>query len=106
MNQKSKFKGFCADGIRYIRCRRKHEEFSRKCIFPTVKGAGGNVMVWGAFSRAGIDPLHQFVGIKKQSTYMDILNNVLEPYCNDPMPLNWILQQDSDSKHASKLVKK
>src|ERR1700761_6861838 len=34
--------------------RRTNERYRNKCVVPTVKGGGGQVMVWGCMSEAGV----------------------------------------------------
>lgn len=103
-SDESKFNRFGSDGSRYVR-RRVNEEFNRKCMVPTVKGGGGSVMIWGSFSSKGVGPIHRIVGIMDRFVYVDILADVLEPYADDNLPLNWVFQQDNDPKHTSRLAK-
>jgi transposase len=102
-SDESKFQRFGSDGRTYVR-RRPGEEFDRKCLKPTVKGGGGSVMVWGAFSRNGMGPIHRIDGIMDRFVYRQILTDVLEPYADDFLPLNWIFQQDNDPKHTARVV--
>ena len=37
-----------------------------KCVIPTVKYSGGNIMVWGCMSAAGVGELHFIEGNKLQ----------------------------------------
>lgn len=103
-SDESKFNMFGSDGKLYVR-RRPHEEFDPKCTKKSVKGNGGSVMVWGAFSRRGVGPIHRIEGIMDQFVFVRILNNVLLPYADDHMPLKWTFQQDNDPKHTSNLAK-
>ncbi|CAK9832774.1 Transposable element Tcb1 transposase [Anthophora retusa] len=82
-----------SDGKLYVR-RRVNEEFSPKCIKSTVKGGGGSVNVWGAFTLQGVGPIHRTEGIMDQYKYIDILNEILLPFTRNQMPDNWILQAD------------
>ncbi|RCN29074.1 hypothetical protein ANCCAN_25175, partial [Ancylostoma caninum] len=70
---------------------------------PTVKHGGGSVLVYGAFSRNGMGPLVEIDGIMDAQLYKDILVNVAVPWANGNMPQGWILQQDNDPKHTSRL---
>jgi len=68
---------FGADGIMYVK-RRPSEEFDRRCLVPTVKGPGGNVMIWGCFSSRGMGPVHRINRIMDRFGYVDIFLDVLE----------------------------
>lgn len=102
-SDESKFLLFGTDGIRYIR-RPVGARFDPRYQLPTVKHGGGNVMVWGCFSRDGIGPIHRIQGIMDQEIYMGIMKNVMLPYAKDKMPRGWIFQQDNDPKHTAKSV--
>jgi hypothetical protein len=95
---------FGSDGKVYVR-RRPHEEFSPQCTKKSVKGNGDSVMVWAGVSRNGTGPIHRIEGIMDQHVFVGILNDVLLPYSEDYLPLNWTLQQDNDPKHTSNLAK-
>lgn len=95
---------FSSDGIRYIR-RPINKRNDIKYQVPTVKHGGGNVMVWGCFSRDGIGPLHRINGIMDKFMYADILKKHMLPHAKLKMPRGWWFQQDNDPKHASKHVK-
>ena len=99
---------FCkhgSDGKVYVR-RRSTEEFDPKCTKGTVKGGGGSVMVWGGITKSGPGPISQVIGIMDAVGYVNILEENLENFTNKNMPLNWIMQQDNDPKHTSRLAKK
>ena len=68
---------------------------------PSVKHGGSNMMVWGCFGGGKVGDLFNVKGILKAIT----------PFCN-AMPCRWhliganfLLQQDNDPKHSSKLCK-
>lgn len=103
-SDESKFNLFRSDGIVHVR-RPKGQRLNSRYTCPTVKHGGGSVLVWGCFSAFGIGPLHKIEGKMDRFMYRDILRNVLEPYTDDFMPLNFIFQHDNDPKHTSKLVK-
>ena len=42
----------------YVR-RQKHEKYLSSCIKPTVKHGGGNIQVWGCFSKNGVGDLYK-----------------------------------------------
>ena len=49
------------------------EEYKDKCVMPTVKHGGGNVMVWGCMSAAGVGELYFIVGNMNSNMYCEIL---------------------------------
>lgn len=100
----SKFCLFGSDGIKYVR-RPKGTRFDPKYQLPTVKHGGGNVMVWGGFSRDSVGPIHRIEGIMDQKVYLEIMKNIMLPHGKDKMPRGWVLQQDNDPKHCAKTVK-
>ena len=51
--------------------RTPHEEFDPKCIVPTVKYAGGSVMVWGCFTRRRVEKLCVLDRIMNRFYYRD-----------------------------------
>lgn len=102
-SDESKFMLFGSDGIKYIR-RPIGSRYDPKYQLPTVKHGGGNIMVWGCFSRDGIGPLHRIQGIMDQEKYKDICKKIMLPHGKDKMPRGWIYQQDNDPKHTAKSV--
>lgn len=102
-SDESKFMMFGSDGTRYVR-RPVGSRNDPKYQLPTMKHGGGNVMVWGCFSRDQIGPLHWIKGIMDQHMYKDIIANKMIPHARAKMQRGWIFQQDNDPKHTSKLV--
>lgn len=102
-SDESKFMIFGSDGIRYVR-RPVGTRYDPKYQLPTVKHGGGNVMVWGCFSRDGVGPLHRITGIMNQEMYKNICKDIMLPHAKDKMPRGWIYQQDNDPKHTAKSV--
>lgn len=103
-SDESKFMVFESDGIKYVR-RPEGQRFNPKYQLPTVKHGGGSVMVWGAFSRDMVGPIHRINGIMDQVVYKDIIANKMLPFAKDKMPRGWIFQQDNDPKHTAKSIK-
>jgi transposase len=102
-SDESKFMLFGSDGIKYIR-RPPNTRFDPKYQLPTIKHGGGNVMVWGCFSRDSIGPIHWIKGIMDGCMYKDIIKDHMLPHAKNKMPRGWIFQQDNDPKHTSKVV--
>lgn len=97
----SKFNIFGPDG----RCkvwRKANTELELKNMCGTIKHGGGNIMVWGCMSAAGVGDLHFVDGIMDQYQYINILKEHLRPSA-ERMGLadNYIFQQDNDPKHSA-----
>ena len=89
---------FGSDGFKHV-WRRPGEEYKDKCVMPTLKYGGGNVIVWGSMSAAG--ELHFIEG--KHELQHVLWNTAAE---HDP-PLQKlgrraVFQHDNDSKYTSK----
>lgn len=103
-SDESKFMMFGNDAPQFVRrppCQRFHPKYQ----LPTVKHGGGNIMVWGCFSRDGVGPIHQIDGIMDRFVYKNIVNSIMLPHAKDKMARGWIFQQDNDPKHTSGVVK-
>ena len=96
-----KFNRIASDGRTYVR-RRSHEEYDSRCTKATMKHGGGSVTVWGCFSQSGPGPIRRIQGIMNADMYCNVLEEALEKYADENMPLDWIYQQDNDPKHKSK----
>lgn len=72
---------------------------------PTVKGAGGSLMIWAGMTANGNGPICRVNGIMDQHIYVDILRNHLLPFANEKLAEDWIFQADNDPKHTSKEAK-
>ena len=57
--------------------RTPREEFDSKCTVPTVKYGGGLVIVWGCFTRRGVEKLCVLHRIMDRFYYRDILEQNL-----------------------------
>lgn len=100
----SKFNRFQSDGKVYVRRPMKQENNPLYTV-KTVKHGGGNIKVWGGMSWYGVGPLVKIDGILDQYKYKDILQNVMEPYADDNLPVTWVLMHDNDPKHTARSVK-
>uniref|UniRef100_A0A914WM74 Tc1-like transposase DDE domain-containing protein n=1 Tax=Plectus sambesii TaxID=2011161 RepID=A0A914WM74_9BILA len=109
-SEEKKFNRIGSDGRIYVR-RRTGETYASQCLRPTVKGGGGSIMVWGSFSSSGTGPIHRIEGIMeaqkyeaimKAQKYEAIMEDVMLPYAEDNLPLNWTFQQDNDPKHRAR----
>ncbi|GFW80042.1 transposable element Tcb1 transposase [Trichonephila clavipes] len=99
---------FCISGNQsnaYVR-RRTHEEFSPKCLKPTVK-CPTKVMVWGCLSSHGVGRLHIVSGTVKAMECIEILQNKFLPTARDLLGnQSWIFQDDNAPCHRAKVVHK
>ena len=73
------------------------------CLTPSVKHGGGNVMIWGCFGNGRVGNLFQIKGILDQRGYHSILQRQAIPSGQRVIGRNFIMQQDNDPKHTSKL---
>ena len=65
-----KFNLFGSDGFKHV-WRRPGEEYKDKCVMPTAKYDGGNLMVWGCMSAASIEELHFLEGNMNSNMWRD-----------------------------------
>ena len=68
---------FGSDSFKHV-WQRQGEEYKDKCVKPTVKHGGGNVMVWGCMSAADVGELH-FIEGNMNSMYWEILQQSMIP---------------------------
>ena len=59
---------FGSDGFKHV-WQQPGEDYKDKCVMPTVKHGGGNVMVWGCMSAAGVGELHFIEGNMNSNMY-------------------------------------
>ena len=80
--------------------RKANEEYSPDCILPTVKYYGGNVEVWGYFSRQGVGNLVFIDGILTGEKYKDILkNNLFQSASKMGLWSNFVFHHGNDPEH-------
>lgn len=68
-----------------------------------MKHGGGNIMVWGSFGGGKVGQLIEVKGILNKEGYHSILQRHLIPSGLENIGRGFILQQDNDPKHTSKL---
>lgn len=100
----SKFELFGTRRRIYVR-RSSTEKMAPQCIMPTVKHGGGFIMVWGCFSGHGTGDLVKIEGIMKKEDYKRILQTHAIPSGLRKIGRGFILQQDNDPKHSSRLCR-
>ena len=77
------------------------EKYKDKCVMPTVKHGGGNVMVWGCMSAAGVGELYFIEGNMNSNMYCEILQQSMIPSIQK-LGRRTVFQYDNDPKHTSK----
>lgn len=98
----SKFQLFGSNRRIFVR-RMVGERASESCVVPTVKHGGGSVMVWGCFGGFESGNFIQVKGTMRKEDYYSILQRHAIPSGLRLIGRNFILQQDNDPKHSSKL---
>ena len=83
--------------------RRVGERMVPQCETSTVKHGGGSVMVWGCFAGSRVGDLYRVRGTLNQNGYHSILQRHAIPSGMRLVGQGFILQQDNDPKHKSKL---
>ena len=86
----------------FVRCRTS-EKMLEECLTPSVKHVGGNVMVWGYFGAGKVGDLYNVKGILNKEGYHSILQRHAIPCGQHLIGAYFLLQQDNDPKHTSKL---
>ena len=74
---------------------------TKMCVMPTVKHGGGNVMVWGCMSAAGVGELHFIEGDMNSNMYCEILQQSMIPSLQK-LGRRVVFQHDDDPKCTSK----
>ena len=93
---------FGSDGFKHV-WRRPGEEYKDKCVMPTFKHGGGNIMVWGCMSAAGVGELHFMKGNMNSSMYCETLQQSMIPSLQK-LGHRAVFQHDNDPKHTSKMT--
>ena len=95
-SDESEFNLHSSDGLEYVR-RPKYQRYEVLNQVPRVKHGGGNLILWGCFSRDG-------VGIMDRFGYQKILSVHMPPHARAEMTPYWLFQHDNESEHKSKCV--
>ena len=98
----TKIELFGHQGKCYIR-RKPNTSHHPENIIPTVKHAGGSIMLWGCFSLAGTGKLVRIEGMMDGAKYREILEGNLFQSSRD-LRLGWsyTFQRDNHPKHTAK----
>ncbi len=91
LSDETKINLFGSDGVKRV-WRQPGEEYKDKCVLPTVKHGGGNVMVWGCMSTAGTGEL-QFIEGTMNANMIPSLRR---------LGRRAVFQHDNNPKHTSK----
>lgn len=100
----SKFEVFGSKRRQYVR-RRPGERYISQCIQPTIKHGGGSVFVWGCISASGVGNLIRISDKLNARRYLQILKDFGVPSGRRLIGPNFMMQQDNDPKHTSRIVK-
>ena len=73
------------------------------CITPTVKHGRSSLMVWEAFANYKIGDLHQVKDKLNPTVYHSILQHHAIQSGTQLVGQGFVLMQDNDPKHTSKL---
>ena len=98
----SNFEIFASPRKVFVR-RRVDERIVPECVTPTVKHGGGSVMIWGYFAGSRVADLHRVTGTLNQKGYHSSLQHHAIPSGLRLVDQGFILQQDNDPKHTSRL---
>lgn len=99
-SDETKINLFGSDGVQWV-WRRSGEEHLDKCMVPTVKHGGGNVLLWGCMSSSGVGELHFIDGLMDAKMYIQILQEKMLP-CLRAIGRRATFQHDNDPKHSAR----
>ena len=98
----SKFEIF-GSSRRVFTHRRVGERMVPQCVTPTVKHGGGSAIIWASFAGSRVGDFHRVTGTLNQKGYHSILQCHAIPSGLRLVGQGFILQQDNDPKHTSRL---
>ena len=83
-----------------------NKEFNDNCVAKTVKHGGGSIMVWECMAATEVGNLVFIETTMKKEDYISIIQENVTPSIEKlGLRGNWMVQQDNDPKHSSKIVK-
>lgn len=110
-SDETKINRICSDGIQYY-WSAPGEGLTSRAVQPTIKFGGGNIMVWGSLTSAGVGKLAKIDGKMNALQYVEILVHNPTPTLQAcailpdfPSMHQLIFQQDNDPKHTSRAAK-
>ncbi len=99
-SDETKINLFGSDGVKHVWWQ-PGEVNKDKCVLPTVKHGGGNVMVWGCMSAVSTGELQFIEGTTNANMYCDILKQSMIPSLRR-LGRRTVFQHDNNPKHTSK----
>lgn len=103
-SDESKFNIYNNDGRTKV-WRKPNTALEKSNMVGTVKHGGGNILVWGCMSEAGVGNLVFIESTMDRFMYLNILKNNLKNSASKlGLGESFIFQQDNDPKHTSRLV--
>ncbi len=96
-SDETKINVFGSDGVKRV-WHQPGEEYKDKCVLPTVKYAGGSVVVWGCMSAAGTGEMQFIEGTMNANMYCDILKRSMIPSLRR-LGHRAVFKHDNDPKH-------
>ncbi|KAF0710590.1 hypothetical protein AaE_012460 [Aphanomyces astaci] len=87
------------DGFQYY----WHDLRKESDTFLTRQKGGAGVMVWGAFSGAGLSELAFLEGTQNSDKYVETISNFMLPFGHQHYGENMVFMQDGASIHRSKM---
>ena len=97
-----KFEIFGSSHRVFVR-RRVDKRMVPQCVTLTAKHGGASVMIWGSFAGSRVGNLHRVTGTLNQKGYHSILQRHAIPSGLCLVGQRFILQQDNDPNHTSRL---
>jgi len=103
-SDETKYNMRASDGVVYV-WRRRGEALKADCLRGTVKHGGGNILIWGCMSAAGVGRIHRVEGIMNAAQYVDILQKSMLPSMKEHFGRRRaVFMHDNDPKHTAKVT--